>query len=197
MDLASSVILATEFEVQEFQAKLDIYDEATVKALMENQKALDAINAEIEEKFKDSHVMDDGRKVLKSKDGTWAIDEEGNRLDAQTNDIDEIPETRVKADDVVGDIKKRDELRIERQEIHDYQDKLDNARERSNADDFTKEELDGLDTDLEAEMPMAVKRQMPDYESSQETSLKSDFSATANSTMGKTVDISIQMPMIP
>ena len=83
MDLASSVILATEIEVQEFQAKLDIYDEVTVKALMENQKALDAINAEIEEKFKDSHVMDDGRKVLKSKDGTWAIDEEGNRLDAK------------------------------------------------------------------------------------------------------------------
>ena len=46
-------------------------------------------------------------------------------------------------------------------------------------------------------MPMAVKRQMPDYKPSQETSLKSYFSATANSTMGKTVDISIQMPMIP
>lgn len=197
MDLASSVILATEIEVQEFQAKLDIYDEATVKALMENQKALDAINAEIEEKFKDGHVMDDGRKVLKSKDGTWAIDEEGNRLDAQTNDIDEIPETRVKADDVIGDIKKRDELRIERQEIHDYQDKLDNARERSNADDFTKEELDGLDADLEAEMPMAVKRQMPDYDPAQEVSMKSDFSAIVKPAIDKAVGIKVNSTMMP
>lgn len=179
MDLASSVILATEIEVQEFQAQLDIYDEATVKALMENQKALDAINEKIEEKFKDGHIMDDGRKVLKSDDGTWAIDEEGERLDSRTHDMDAIPETRVKADDVVTDIKKRDGLRIERQRILDYQEKLDNARERSASDDFTKEELDTLDKELEAEMPMAVKRQMPDYDPAQETNLKSDFDSSA------------------
>ena len=72
----------------------------------------------------------------------------------------------------------RDRLEVEREAIHEYQDKLDHARERSEADDFTKEELDELDAELEADMPLAVKRQMPDYDPSQEVKLKSEFQAS-------------------
>lgn len=177
-DLATAVILATVVEVQEFQAKLDTYDEATVKALMQNQEAIEAVEARMADKLEHAYVMDDGRKVFKSEDGTWAIDSTGNRLDDSSNDIDSIPQTKFTAEEFEADTLELNKLNIERRQILEYQEKLYHARERSNSDDFTKEELDELDNELEAEMPDAVKRQMPDYEPTQETSLKSSFDAS-------------------
>ena len=43
VDLAASVIIATEIQFKEFEARLDRYDAVTVEALMENQKELDAV----------------------------------------------------------------------------------------------------------------------------------------------------------
>lgn len=175
MDFAASIILATEIEVQEFQAKLDVYDEATVKALMENTKALESINEKIQENLKHAHTLEDGTRFYKSEDGTWGINEHGQRFDNQTHDMETIPSTKVTAEEAETDFKTRDTLQRERTEILEFQEKSDHARERSNSDDFTKEELDELDKELEAEMPVAVKRQMPDYDPSKEVSLKSNF----------------------
>lgn len=178
LDFVTSAVLATEIEVQEFQAQLDIYDEATVKALMENAKALEAVNARIQKNLKSAHVMEDGTRVFKSEDGTWGIDEHGQRFDSETHDMYSIPSTRVTAEEAEKDFIERDLLEREKTEILEFQEKSDYARERSNSDDFTKEELDELGKELEAEMPGAVKRQLPDYEPSQETSLKSSFDAS-------------------
>lgn len=51
----------------------------------------------------------------------------------------------------------------EQQQILDYQEKLDKARDRSDSDDFTKDERDELDKELEVDMPEAIKSQLPDY----------------------------------
>lgn len=179
MELAASIILATEIEVQEFQAKLDTYDEATVKALMENTEALEIINEKIQENLKHAHTLEDGTRVYKSKDGTWGINEHGQRFDNESHDMETIPSTKVTAEEAETDFKTRDMLQRERTETLEFQEKSDHARERSNSDDFTKEELDELDKELEAEMPVAVKRQMPDYSPQRETTLKTDFGASA------------------
>ena len=60
LEFATSVILATQAEIEAFQVKLDTYDEATVKALMINQEALDAVNAEILDMLSRAHKLDDG-----------------------------------------------------------------------------------------------------------------------------------------
>lgn len=179
LDFAVSAILATEIEVQEFQARLDTYDEATVKALMENQEALDLLQIQITEMLSSAHVMKDGTRVFKSEDGTWAVDEHGHRLDNETHDIDAISQTKVTAEEYLEVHEQKKQLMQERQELLDYQEKLDNARERSNSDDFTKDELDELDKELEADMPETVKRQLPDYKPSQEANLQSAFEASA------------------
>ena len=179
MEFVASVILATEIEVQKFQAKLDTYDEATVKALMENTKALEAINEKIQENLKHAHTLEDGTRVYKSEDGTWGINENGQRFDVETHDMQTIPSTKVTAEEAETDFNERDMLQRERTEILEFQEKSDHAREHSNSDDFTKEELDELDKELEAEMPETVKRQLPDYEPSQEADLQSAFEASA------------------
>ena len=176
MEFATSIILATEIEVQEFQAKLDTYDEATVKALMENTKAFEAINEKIQENLKHAHALEDGTRVYKSEDGTWAINEHGQRFNGNTQDMETIPSTKVTAEEAEADFKTRDMIQRERSEILEFQEKSDQARERSNSDDFTKEELDALDKELEAKMPMAVKRRMPDYEPVKEVNFKASVS---------------------
>ena len=178
MEFATSIMLATEIEVQEFQAKLDVYDEATVKALMENTEALEAINEKIQKNLNHSHTLEDETRVYKSEDGTWGINEHGQRFDAETHDMETIPSTKVTAEEAEADFKERDMLQRERTEILEFQEKSDHARERSNSDDFTKEELNALDKELEVEMPMAVKRQMQDHDPTQETIFKSNFDAS-------------------
>ncbi|MGJ8530187.1 hypothetical protein [Maritalea sp.] len=42
---AAEVIMATEIQIQQFNTKLDCYDEATVAALMDNQVLLDQLNS--------------------------------------------------------------------------------------------------------------------------------------------------------
>lgn len=186
MELAASIILATEIEIQEFQAKLDSYDEATVKALMENTKALEVINEKIQENLNHAHTLEDGTRVYKSEDGTWVVNEHGQRFDGETHDMETIPSTKVTAEEAETDFKERDMLQRRRTEILEFQEKSDHARERSNSNDFTKEELIELDKELEAEMPLAVKRQMPDYNPSQETDMKSNFGASAELSLSET-----------
>ena len=200
LDFAASVILATEMEIAEFQAKLDTYDEATVKALMENQRQLDKTQARIDEMLSNADIMEDGTRVFKSEDGTWAVDEHGNRLDSQTHDMDAILPTKNTAEEYLETTERKHQLMQERQAILDYQEKLDNARERSNADDFAKEELDELEAELDATMPTAVRRQQHGYELSQETSLKSDFTSSVEIEQVATIpnaDQNIDLGMVP
>lgn len=49
LSLATNVIMATQIQIEEFELKLDAYDEATVIALMENQEKLDDINRRLSE----------------------------------------------------------------------------------------------------------------------------------------------------
>lgn len=193
----ASVVLANEFEVQKFQAQLDIYDEATVKALMENTKALEVVNERIQENLKSSHTLEDGTRVFKSEDGTWGITEHGQRFDSKSHEMDSIPPTKVTAEEAEKDFTERDLLQRERTEILEYQEKLDDARERSNSDDFTKDELDDLDKELEADMPEAVKRQLPDYEPSQEVQLTDGFKVTVTQSLSELPTTAVTQTIAP
>jgi len=196
-DYAVSEILATQTEIANFQAKLDTYDEATTLALMENTEALAVIQGQLDTMLDRAFVMEDGRKVFKSEDGTWAVDQDGNKLNPEVDSIEAIPQTQDTAETYLEALQEKQRLELERQELHDYQDKLDNARERSNSDDFTKEELDELEKELEADMPQAVKQRLPDYDPSQEIDLKADFSATAKPAIPSTTGMAVDLSTIP
>lgn len=88
--LAAEVILATEIQIEEFKVKLDAYDEATIIALMENQEQLDAINAQLLSMLERAYVMDDGRRVFKTEDGTQVFDEFANEVTCDELDFDLI-----------------------------------------------------------------------------------------------------------
>ena len=181
VDFAASVIVATEIEIQTFQAKLDTYDEATVIALIENREALDAVRTQLNDMLSRAHVLEDGRRVFKTEDGKRVFDEHGEQLDEAIIHPDTISDDRPTWESYSKSRDLERQLQTERQALIEYQEKLDNARERSNADDFTKEELDDLDAELVDAVPPLVKKHVPGFDAVENApAAKTAFTANAD-----------------
>lgn len=153
-------IMATESQIREFEVKLDNYEAATVTALMENQKQLDAVNAHIEAMLSKAYVMDDGRRVFKTEDGTQVFDESGQEVSANELDFDLISNDLPHWEEFQLSKDEQDQFLAEKSDILTYQEKLDEAHDRVSDGDISKAELDELD-ELDAElleaMPNAVR----------------------------------------
>ncbi len=181
LDMVAAAVLADPAEIAEFRVKLDTYDEATVKALMENQALLDAVNANINDLLDRAHVIEDGRRVFKTRDGERVFDEHGSQLPHAVIHPDEIRNDAPKWEDLQDVRAERDQLRIERKEILEFQDKLDHARERSDANTLTQEEMGDLDADLADSAPASVAKHMPGFEAKADLKLREEFGAPSAS----------------
>lgn len=201
LDLVTTVALATAIEIKTFHAKLDVYDEATVIALMENQQLLDVINEQIADMLSRAHVLEDGRRVFKTEDGIQVFDEHGEQIDEAIIHPDAISDDKPTWEAYAKKRDIRDTLINERKELLEYQEKLDHAREHSNSDDFTVEELDGLDSELEADMPPAVAKHISGMKTSTAVELKTEFKTPADPAISATVvginSIAVPSPQIP
>ena len=127
---AIDAILANDVRIREFSAKLDNYETATVQALMVNQKQLDEVQAQIQILLEQAHIMEDGRRVFKSADGTWTIDEFGKEVTGDELDFDLIDSTKPTAEEYLATKKFENDLMIERQELINFQEKLDESRDK-------------------------------------------------------------------
>ncbi len=155
--LAANVVLATQQQIELFEAKLDTYDEATVMALMENQEKLDVVNAEISALLERAYVLDDGRRVFKTEDGTQVFDEFGEAVGRDALDPDFIRPDQPTWESFAERKALQERLEIERRELLEFQEKIDSARERLAEGDATEADLEQLDADLSVSMPPAVR----------------------------------------
>ncbi len=178
VDLVAAAVLVEPAEIKAFKVKLDAYDEATVKALMENQALLDAVNARIDEMLDRAHTLEDGRRVFKTRDGQSVYDEFGAKLSDEVVHPGSISDQLPPWEDLLDAKSERKKILLEREEIHEFQDKLDHARETADSDELTKDEFEELETDIEASIPQAVAKQMPGYQPTQRPVLGNDFSAS-------------------
>ena len=192
---AASVIVATELEIQQFEAKLDDYDEAIIKALEKNRVSMDEltlrladVDSRIQNMLDRAHVMDDGRRVFLTKDKTQAFDEHGVEITRDELDFDLVPQTAPAWEDISSAFKEQDRLKQEfirltkeRAGILEFQEKVDLARERITNGDIPKSELDDLGAELANAMPLSVKAQTADgITANNIPAVKTEFSATAN-----------------
>ena len=105
-----------------------------------------------------AYVMDDGRRVFKSEDGSYVIDEHGQRVSPDELDFDLISRDKPTAEQYRAGLDARQSLLQEKKKILEFQEKLDDAREKIEDGDLSKQELDDLDAELNAAMPQSVKR---------------------------------------
>lgn len=153
-------IFAPKEEIVAFRTQLDTYDTRTVEALMDNQEALDAVRRKLDTMLGEAYVLPDGRRVFKTRDGQRVFDEHGAELPSSIIDPKAIEDARPRWESFESTKKTENALVSQREELLDYQKKLDTARERVNKGQVTEKELDGMKDELAATMPDAVRRKL-------------------------------------
>jgi hypothetical protein len=153
---------ATAQQIAVFEADLTIYDTATVDALMTNTHELSRVRAQMDAMLAQAFIMDDGRHVFKSEDGTQVFDEFGVEVGADELDPASIPNHHPTWEVFSAVTDEHAALLEERQALLDYQQQLDEAREALVEGEITEAELEALQARLIADMPEAVRAKLPD-----------------------------------
>jgi hypothetical protein len=166
IDLAQTVMWATETRIREFELNLDRHDAATVEALMENERELLEVRERIAERLEQALVLPDGRRVFKSEDGTRVFDEYGVELSPDVITPDEIPDHLDRFEPYWQDRATESGLVDERDQLIEHQQFMDSARERYEevreqgggrvGEDF----LDDLEAEIDAATPERVRHKL-------------------------------------
>ena len=161
IDMAGmAFLLATEAQIAAFHQRLDTYDAAVVDALMANAEAQERLQATIDRMLGRAHVLPDGRRVFATADGQRVFDEHGTEIGPDVIDPASIDPSRPSWEDFLDARQQQRTLREEAEALRDYQDRLDEARERLGQGDLTADDLDDLRETLDADMPDAVRRRL-------------------------------------
>ena len=191
-----SVIIATEIQNAEFEAKLDVYDEATTTALMENQvefeqlqKRMVDIEAWLEDVWQHANIMEDGRRVFLNAARDQAYDEFGKTVSNEEYSYDQFPLDHKPVDGFLDQLKERGAIRdameknrASRDEIHEFDDLKNQYREELAQGGTTEDRLNEMDAELLDEMPPSVSAHLPEElrPAINTVNLKTEFSTPAN-----------------
>ncbi|MFG1342499.1 hypothetical protein [Xanthobacter autotrophicus] len=157
---AFQAALAPPQAVMDYRREVDQLGVRTVEALMEKEEALAAVREKMKAMLGKAHVLPDGRRVFKTEDGQHVFDEHGQQLPPEEIDPGSIDNKKPKWEAFKAEKDQEVRLEAERQQLFDYQARLDAARERLDKGDITNGELDELKADLAAHMPDAVRQKV-------------------------------------
>ena len=177
---SAAIVAAPPVQIEAFEVKLDSYDVAIVAALMGNQEQMDVVTASIVDILSRAYVMDDGRRVFKTEDGTQVFDEFGTELPADEIDPLQIDDSHPTWEAFSAKNELEQSLEAERAQIIEFQEQADAARERIAQGGISEDELAELDAALSRAMPDAVRIHIPSMTPQEPgVSLKEEFSAPA------------------
>lgn len=153
---------ASAQQIAAFEADLTTYDAATVDALIANTRELSRVRAQMDAMLAQAFIMEDGRRVFKTEDGTQVFDEFGVEVGLDELDPAEIPDSSPRWEEYAPLLTLESELEQEREILLDYQQQLDEAREALVEGEITEAELEELQARLIENMPEAVRERLPD-----------------------------------
>ncbi len=153
--------------MNQYDAKLNAYDEAVTHALIEHLERLQILEARHAELLVDASALEDGRKVFKSKDGTFVIDENGDVVGADIVDPASIPDELTSAEDYRSSLDRimaekaigadlysaQSQIDVAREKSKLVSEKLNEAKDASDQDGISIQELEDFEAELEAVMP--------------------------------------------
>lgn len=156
-----AVMALTPTEIAAFRVELESYDTATVIALQENGLALEEAQRRLDEILLRALVLPDGRRVFKTEDGTRVFDELGAEVDPSIISPEDIDGHHPSWETYRSHRHAIERLHAERSAILDYQQRLDDARERLNRGDLSREDYERLHEDLKTSVPEPVRQHLP------------------------------------
>jgi hypothetical protein len=178
-ELTTIAIMASEADIQAFRARLDAYDADNTEALLENERLREITRAKIDGMLRDAFVLPDGRRVFKMKDGR-VIDEHRVVLRPDEIDPDLIEDWRPGGEDYILALEQKEELDKEHAERLEFQERIDVAREKLEADDLTRQDIREIEDELKTSMPIAARRRTSDPEEAPAANVRGDFTAAAS-----------------
>lgn len=197
-DLAASIVIVDPIEVEAFRADLDTYDAATIEAIMENREILERLYRERDMLLERAYQLEDGTRVFKSEDGMQVFDEHGDLVSPDRVDPDQIADHYPSAESYLEQLRLIEQHEAIDQNLIKYQTQLDEARERLDSGELSQSEFDELRSSIENDMPIEVRRKLPEYDPTQEAELKTDFSASVTQTTKTSpADMVIDPSMVP
>lgn len=164
--LAGALVLTAQAE--DLRTRIDHYDAATVAALQENEQHLRAAQVRLEALLDRAFVLPDGRRVFRTEDGTQVFDEHGNEVTRDDLDPAEIPDHYPSWETYETQLEEARRLEEERQDLLDYQQRLDEARDRLDEGGLSEEDIEEIESDLSDRMPAAVRDELRDSDPAQE-----------------------------
>lgn len=161
-------LIVSEAEIRALHLEADRYDTATIEALYANETALVLIMQQKEDLLLRAYVLPDGRRIFKSADDIRVFDEHGTELSSDDIDPDLIGKAHPTWEEYSPVLSEESRLIQEREGLLEYQAKLDEARERLDTGNMTREEFDALRDDLKSTMPDAVRAHIPELANEQD-----------------------------
>ncbi len=154
------LVAASDQQIAAFRNHLDDYDTGVVHALMDNERALEEARKQREELESAAYRLPDGRMAFKTEDGRRVFDQNGAELSLDTIDPASIPDTKPRWETFKSARETEQKLQQDREELHEFQKKIDDARDAVGKPDITTKELKELDADLQRDMPEAVRQRL-------------------------------------
>lgn len=152
--------ISFEDRLADLSDNITLAEAASYEALIEAQDARDfAFNA-LKALQTNAHIHPDGRRVYLSEDGTYAIDENFERLTDEQKAQVEWKTGKTTAEQYENGHQKYQTANEQVKEIQDYRVKLDSAREKiENGDVNSDQDLSDLEADYN-DMPASIRIRM-------------------------------------
>ena len=157
-----AAVTATKEQVAAFETRIDRYDSAIVEALTDNEHALLDIRHKREALESSAYKLPDGRAVFKTADGKKVLDRDDVEVPRTVIDPDSIPDYLPRSEENQALRKSEAGQLREREQLHEFQTRIDADRELLGKGGMTANKLDDLDAELQREMPDAVRRKLSD-----------------------------------
>ncbi|MEM8625378.1 MAG: hypothetical protein AAGG47_17900 [Pseudomonadota bacterium] len=155
---------ATKGEIEKLAGRLNAHQAAVIEALQENREELDQAEEDLGRMLEEAHVLLDGRRVFRTKDGRQVFDEHGALVAPEELDPRDVDPSRPSWEDYRSGRDRQEALRAEQRDLLEYQCRLDEAEERLQRGEPSREELDELDDLLHTSAPEAVRERLPESE---------------------------------
>lgn len=156
-----AVAYASEQQLQQLSGRLEERQILIIEALIENERALKEAKEHLQEMQDNAFVLPDGRRVYETEDGTRVFDENGNELGPDVISPSELPKDSTKWEEFSAAADVQDRLQDERDDLLEYQDKLDRAQALGTSGKVTEHEYAEIEMLLEDDVPAAVRNHLP------------------------------------
>lgn len=151
-----------ELRARRLESRIGLHQQAVIQALLENQRQLDEAEDRIDQMLAEAHVLEDGRRVFKSEDGTRVFDEHGQEIGAEILDPAAIDDNKTRWEQFKAEKDEHTRLTAEREELLNYQNQLDQAQDRLEQQGFSADDADDLDGLLTGGAPDAIHAYLPE-----------------------------------